>query len=131
MKLLLDTHIWIWSYLEPHRISSEVAGVLSDTDNELCLSAVSIWETIILLEKKRIRLRHDFGEWFRDSKKDLNLLEIPITWEVAHELRFTPLSHRDPADRFLVATAKVHDLTLVTADARLMRVPGLKVLPNL
>jgi len=84
----------------------------------------------VLLEKKRIQFHCDFGDWFRDSKKDLSLFEIPITWEVAHELRFTLLSHRDPADRFLVATAKVYDLTLVTADARLMHVSGLKVLPN-
>ena len=130
MKLLLDTHIWIWSYLEPHRISSEVTLALSSPDNERYLSAVSIWETIILLEKKRIQCHRDFGEWVGDSKKDLNLFEIPITWEIAHELRFTPLVHRDPADRFLVATAKVYDLTLVTADARLMQVPGLNVLPN-
>ena len=130
MKLLLDTHIWIWSYLEPHRISSEVALGLSSPDNERYLSAVSIWETIMLLEKKRIQLHRDFGDCFKDSRQDLNLLEIPITWEVARELRFTPLGHRDPADRFLVATAKAYDLTLVTADVRLMYVPGLKVLPN-
>jgi PIN domain nuclease of toxin-antitoxin system len=130
MKLLLDTHIWIWSYLEPHRINSDVIRELSSPDNERYLSAVSIWETIMLLEKKRIQFHRDFGEWFRDSKKDLNLFEVPITWEVAHELRFTRLDHRDPGDRFLVATAKVYDLTLVTADARLMHVPGLRVLAN-
>jgi PIN domain nuclease of toxin-antitoxin system len=130
MKLLLDTHIWIWSYLEPHRINSEVARELSNPENERFLAAVSIWEAIVLLEKKRIQLNRDFGDWFKDSKQDLHLIEIPITWEVAHELRFTQLDHRDPADRFLVATAKVYDLTLVTADARLMHVPGLNVLQN-
>jgi PIN domain nuclease of toxin-antitoxin system len=130
MKLLLDTHIWIWSYLEPHRINSEVTRELSNPENVRFLAAVSIWEAIVLLEKKRIQLNRDFGDWFKDSKQDLHLIEIPITWEVAHELRFTQLDHRDPADRFLVATAKVYDLTLVTADARLMHVPGLNVLPN-
>jgi len=84
----------------------------------------------VLLEKKRIRMGADFGEAFKESKKELNLIELAITWEVAHELRFTMLGHRDPADRFLVATAKVYDLTLVTADERLMRVPGIRVLAN-
>lgn len=130
MKLLLDTHIWIWSFLEPHKVSSEVSQALSDPRNERYLSSVSIWEAILLLEKKRLQINRDFGEWFKASMEELDLIEIPITWEVAHELRFTILGYRDPADRFLVATAKVHDLTLVTADERLMQVQGLKVLAN-
>jgi PIN domain nuclease of toxin-antitoxin system len=130
MKLLLDTHIWIWSYLEPHKISSEVTRQLTDPGNERFLSAVSVWEAIVLLEKKRIQFRRDFGEWLKESKDELDLNEVPISWEVAHELRFTLLGYRDPADRFLVATAKVYDLTLVTADERLLGVPGIQVLPN-
>jgi PIN domain nuclease of toxin-antitoxin system len=130
MRLLLDTHIWIWGNLEPHRITSEVARQLTNPQNDQFLSAVSIWEAIVLLEKRRLRLDRDFGEWFKNSKEVMNLFELAITWEVAHELRFTLLGHRDPADRFLVATAKVYDLTLVTADERLMRVPGIRVLPN-
>lgn len=130
MRLLLDTHIWIWGNLEPHRITSEVARQLTNPQNDQFLSAVSIWEAIVLLEKRRLRLDRGFGEWFKNSKEVMNLFELAITWEVAHELRFTLLGHRDPADRFLVATAKVYDLTLVTADERLMRVPGIRVLPN-
>jgi PIN domain nuclease of toxin-antitoxin system len=130
MRLLLDTHIWIWSYLEPHKISSEVARELTNPENDRFLSAVSVWEAIVLLERKRIQFRRDFGEWFRDSKDELDLNEVPVSWEVAHELRFTMLGYRDPADRFLVATAKVYDLTLVTADERLLRIPGIQVLAN-
>jgi PIN domain nuclease of toxin-antitoxin system len=62
--------------------------------------------------------------------EDLALIEAPIHWAVAYELRFTLLGHRDQADRFLVATAKVYDLTLVTADERLLNAPGLKVMAN-
>ncbi len=130
MKLLLDTHIWLWSYLEPYRISSEVTRELANPANGRFLSAVSVWEAIVLLEKKRIQFKKDFGEWFRESKEELKLNEVPVTWDVAHELRFTMLGHRDPADRFLVATAKVYDLTLVTADVRLLGVPGIRVLAN-
>jgi PIN domain nuclease of toxin-antitoxin system len=130
MRLLLDTHIWIWGHLEPHRISSEVARELTNPENDQFLSAVSIWEAILLLEKKRFRLDQDFGEWFKKSKELMNLIELAVNWEVAHELRFTMLGYRDPGDRFLVATAKVYDLTLVTADERLMHVPGIRVLAN-
>ena len=130
MKLLLDTHIWIWSYSEAHKLSSEVVRQITDPKNDRYLSAVSIWEAVVLLEKKRIRFGTDFGESFKHSKQELSLTEIPLNWEVAHELRFTMLGHRDPADRFLVATAKVYDLTLVTADELLMHVSGIRVLPN-
>ncbi len=58
-------------------------------------------------------------------------METPLNWEVVvHELRFTMSGHRDPGDRFLVATARVYDLTLVTADERLLHVPGIRVLAN-
>jgi len=130
MKLLLDTHIWIWGDAEAHKLSSEVARELASPENERYLSAVSVWEAILLLEKKRIRPIGDFGEWLEKSKLELGLIEIPLTWDIAHEIRYTILGYRDPGDRFLVATAKVYDLTLVTADERLMKIPGLKVLPN-
>jgi PIN domain nuclease of toxin-antitoxin system len=130
MKLLLDTHIWIWSDVETHKLSSEVARELGSPENERYLSAVSVWEAILLLEKKRIRPIGDFGEWFKKSKLELGLIEVPLNWKIAHEIRYTILGYRDPGDRFLVATAKVYDLTLVTADERLMQIPGMKVLAN-
>ncbi|HMD38754.1 MAG TPA: type II toxin-antitoxin system VapC family toxin [Candidatus Acidoferrum sp.] len=130
MRLLLDTHIWIWIYTAPENLTSDVAKEMTNPNSERYVSPVSIWEIAVLLEKRRIDLRGDFGEWFKKSVKELVLLEAPLNWNVAHELKFTMLSHRDPADRFLVATAKVFDLTLVTADEKLMSVPGMKVMPN-
>jgi len=130
MNLLLDTHIWIWNELEPWKITSEINRELASPDNQLWLSPVSVWETVVLLEKRRISLKQDFRQWVDESVTALQLQEAALTWEVAHELRFTVLGHRDPADRFLVATAKVYDLTLITSDERLLSVPGLRVLPN-
>jgi PIN domain nuclease of toxin-antitoxin system len=130
VRLLLDTHIWIWNYTAPEKLTSEVARELANADNERYLSPVSLWELAVLLEKRRVNLRQNFGEWFKQSVEDLELVEAPLDWAVAQELRFTLLGHRDPADRFLVATAKVYDLTLVTADERLLSVAGLSVMPN-
>jgi len=130
MKLLLDTHIWLWSDAEAHKLTSKVARELANPENERYLSAVSVWEAILLLEKERIRPKGDFGQWFEKSKLELGLIEVPLNWEIAHEIRSTILGYRDPADRFLVATAKVYDLTLVTADERLLGVPGIRVLAN-
>jgi PIN domain nuclease of toxin-antitoxin system len=130
MNLLLDTHIWIWNDTAPEKLTSEITRELANLENQLWLSPVSIWEVTVLLEKRKIDLRQDFRSWADESVTDLQLREATITWEVAHELRHTMLGHRDPADRFLVATAKVYDLTLVTADERLISAPGLKVLLN-
>jgi PIN domain nuclease of toxin-antitoxin system len=130
MRLLLDTHIWIWSDLEPWRLTSDVTRVLSDTENELWLSPVSVWELIVHVEKKRITLEKDVLTWIATSKQQLSLREAPMSWAVAEELRFVVLRRRDPADRFLVATARVQDLTLVTADQELMEVDGVRILPN-
>ena len=128
MKLLLDTHIWLWIHREPWKLTSEVNQILTDPDTDLWLSPVSIWELITLLDKRRVSIREDVNQWIEKSKRELFLREAPFSWEVAQELRFTLL--RDPADRFLAATAKALDLTLVTADERLMRVDGLRVLAN-
>jgi PIN domain nuclease of toxin-antitoxin system len=130
MNLLLDTHIWLWTHREPWKLTSQVNQALADPVNKLWLSPASIWEFVMLLEKRRVSLHEDFVVWVEKSKRELLLQEAPFSWEVAQEMRFTLLDHGDPADRFLVATAKVQDLTLVTADERLMRVDGLRVLPN-
>ena len=130
MRLLLDTHIWIWSYLEPQKLTTEVARELIDPRHERFLSPISIWEMLLLLEKNRIEIKEDFQEWFKKSIADLDVQEAPLRWEVAHELRSIRLGYKDPADRFLVATAKVYDMTLVTGDQRLMSVEGISVLEN-
>ena len=130
MRLLLDTHIWIWSDLQPWRLTSDVTRILSDTENELWLSPISVWELIVHVEKKRIMLEKDVLTWIATSKQELSLREAPMSWAVAEELRFVVLRHRDPVDRFLVATARVQDLTLVTADRTLMEIEGVRILPN-
>jgi PIN domain nuclease of toxin-antitoxin system len=130
MNLLLDTHIWIWNHLAPEKISSGVNGILAAPENELWLSPVSVWELVVLLEKKRLELEMDLHDWVERSKRELLLREAPLSWEVADELCFTTMQQKDPADRFLTATAKVYGLTLVTADEHLVKVPGLNVLQN-
>jgi PIN domain nuclease of toxin-antitoxin system len=131
MRLLLDTHIWLWIHRQPEKLTSEVHQAIADPRNDLWLSPVSVWEFVLLLEKRRVTLLGEMNVWVEKSKKELSLREAPFSWEVADELRYTILDHRDPADRILAATAKVYGLTLVTADERLMRtVPGLSVLGN-
>lgn len=105
--------------------------MVKEPRNELWLSPVTVWELILLVEGRRITLVEPVDTFVSKSRKELSLREVALTWSVADELRYTILSHRDPADRFLVATAKFYDLTLVTSDRRLLEpLPGLKVMAN-
>jgi PIN domain nuclease of toxin-antitoxin system len=130
MKLLLDTHIFLWSLLEPNHLSKRVASALDDSANEIWLSPVSVWETMVLAKKRRIILRPNPLTWIRDVLKTVPFREAALNFEVAMLSQDIGLHHPDPADRFLAATAMVYDLTLVTADDRLLRLRKLSTLAN-
>jgi PIN domain nuclease of toxin-antitoxin system len=126
VKLLLDTHIWVWSFLEARKIAPRVAQVLQDTDNEKWLSPISLWELMALVEKGRVTLNLSAEEWIAQA-----LREAPLTTEFVLATNKVRLPHRDPADTFLAATAHVFGLTLVTSDGvRLLSVKGLLVVAN-
>jgi len=130
VKLLLDTHIWLWSALEPQRLTRRVGKALADPANELWLSPVSVGELIVLLRKGRLTLPNDVAAWVAKTMQDLEITEAPLTVEVALAISSINFPHGDPADHFLAASAKVFDLTLVTADERLVNLPGIRVLAN-
>jgi len=121
VRLLLDTHIWLWSALEPARLSRRVVRALVDPKNELWLSPISVWETLVLARKKRLTLEPSPEQWVRRALSELPMHEAHMNHEIAIRGEELRLGHDDPADRFLVATALVHDLTLVTADQRLLK----------
>lgn len=130
MKLLLDTHIWLWSLLQPERLSRRVAAEIRKVDNELWLSPISVWELGVLCDKGRIKLTQKVETWVESVFGAVPLREAPLTWEIALAAGGIQLPHRDPADRFLAATAKVLGLRLVTADERLLACRGISVLAN-
>lgn len=120
MRLLLDTHVWIWGQLHPDQIRSEVAALLQAEDNELWLSPVSVWEALLLIERGKIEIDTEASLWIRDALAAAPMKEATLNHEVAIRSRSVDLPHQDPADRFLAATAEVYDLTLVTEDTRLL-----------
>ena len=128
MRLLLDTHIWLWSLDDAGRLGKKTRFELRNPENELWLSPISTWEALILHAKGRVHLHDDLGEWVADATKSFR--EAPLTHEIVTVSRQLPLPHRDPADRFLAATAKVLDLTLVTADASLLGLGEIATLGN-
>ncbi len=128
MKLLLDTHIWIWSLLESSKITPRIAEALENPANEKWLSPISVWEFRVLVEKGRVKLNMGFEEWIAQALTEFSPREAPLTTEVVLAMSKIHLPHRDPADAFLAATAKVFHLTLVTADTRLRTAKGVSFL---
>jgi len=123
MKLLLDTHVWLWALLDPGRLRDEVTDLLASPEHEKYLSPISIWETLILAERGRLVLQPDAETWVRAQVQRAPVSQIALDHEVAMLSRVIRLPHEDPADRFIAATARVHELTLVTADQRLLHRP--------
>ena len=130
LKLLLDTHIWLWANREPEKLAKRVAAALEDGDNELFLSPISIWEALLLAHKKRVSIPIALDDWTEEMLRRLGAKQAEITFEVASEWHRLRTAHRDPADRFLLATARVFDLTFVTADEKLICCGEVNVLPN-
>ncbi len=130
LKLLMDTHIWVWSLLEPGRLSRSVSKALADPANEVWASPISVWEILVLCQKGRLALQPDAMAWVSDALLRVPLKEATLTHEVALATAQVALRHQDPADRFLAASAKVYGLTLVTSDHNLLAGKGFSVLAN-
>jgi PIN domain nuclease of toxin-antitoxin system len=117
VRLLLDTHVWLWRLLEPGRLSADAEAAIASSQSELFLSPISTWETLVLARKGRLALEPTPSEWVLDALRRSAPTAAPLSHSVA--LRSEALqgfASHDPADRFLVATALELDLTLVTAD---------------
>ena len=128
MKLLLDTHIWIWMMEEPRRLKRRVEQELQNEENELWLSPISTWEALLLHSKRKIQFQIEAAEWIARATQDFR--EAPLTHEIVVVSQQLRLPHADPADRFLAATAKVLGLTLLTSGTHLLGLGEIATLSN-
>jgi PIN domain nuclease of toxin-antitoxin system len=128
VKLLLDTHIWLWYALGDPQLSENLQSTIASDTTELWLSPISTWEVLLLAEKGRISLQLDTVAWIDQSLKSLAIREAPLNHQIAILSRQIELPHQDPADRFIAATALHYQLQLATVDARLTGVDWLQTL---
>lgn len=128
MKLLLDTHIWLWYLLGDKRLSTNLQTVIAKGTTELWLSPISIWETLILAEKGRISLQPDAVTWINLALQTLEIIDALLVHQIAILSRQIELPHQDPADRFIAATAVYYNLILATVDSNLTGVSWLQAL---
>jgi PIN domain nuclease of toxin-antitoxin system len=131
VSYLLDTHIWIWSQENPEQLGQKSRRELTDISQERFVSTISTLEIARLIHLGLLRLRHRFAEWKQFSLAELNAATLDVNHEIAWEAYNLPgRFHNDPADRVLVATARIANLTLITADDLILRYPHVKTLSS-
>ncbi len=117
MKLLLDTHIFIWSFSKTKKLSSTAARELQNPANEVFVSVASIWEMQIKIKLGKM-IFNDSLENIIIEQQQINRIQIlPIILSHALHLENLPPHHKDPFDRLLISQAIVKNMTLVSADA--------------
>ena len=123
MKLLLDTHLLLWTVSQSRRLSSEARELIGDPDNEPLFSIASLWEAAIKLSLGREDFRVDL-RLLRRGLLDNSFEQLSVTAEHTLAVADLPLLHRDPFDRMLIAQSIVEGIMLLTADPVVARYPA-------
>lgn len=119
MQYLLDTHIILWWFTTPEKISKSAQKIIKDKSSEVFLSSASFWEMAIKKNLGRLTLPHNLIE----AAAAENFKILPIMPEECLGIVDLPLIHNDPFDRLLVIQAKLRDLVLITKDATIAEYP--------
>ena len=128
--ILLDTHTWIWSHSATKLLSDNVKKIIQTTrTDQRAIASISIWEFAMMVTKRRIAVKIDPKLWLYNAISMSGLQVIELTPEIAMESCNLPDDfHRDPTDRIIVATARTHNLTLLTKDKKIIEYPHVKAL---
>ena len=115
MRLLVDTHAFLWHQMGDARLSEAARLAMDDPDNEWQLSAASVWEIAIKAGLGRLTLPMSVADYLGEKARD-GLEVLPVDWRHAAAVERMPPLHRDPFDRLLVAQAQLEGLRIVSAD---------------
>ena len=118
-RLLLDTHVWLWSISAPHKLGREGSRLLEDTGNELFLSAASSWEIAIKYSLGKLPLPEPPHQFIPPRLIRDGIRPLPVEHHHACHVANLPGFHRDPFDRLLIAQSQTENLVFVTADRKL------------
>ena len=126
--ILLDTCTLLWLAIEPKQLSSAARERIASAGEFVYVSAISAWEIAWKHRCRKLRLKLAPEAWWTRALRQHVLTELPISAAIALRSAALPILHRDPADRFLIATAQEHQLILLTPDPAIQQYPQLKTL---
>lgn len=116
MRLLLDTHVWLWMLTAPERLGSDTTSLVAGRTHDLILSAATSWEVTIKYRLGKLPLPSPPHRYIPERMQAFGLEPLPITHPHTLRVAELPDHHGDPFDRLLVAQAQLEDLTLLTVD---------------
>jgi PIN domain nuclease of toxin-antitoxin system len=128
MKLLLDTHIFLWYISGNSRLNQTWKAHIQAPANEVYLSVASVWETTIKYQLGKLPLPASVDRYLPEQRIRHQIRSLLIDEETIAQLSTLPSLHRDPFDRILISQALQHDLTLVTVDGDILGYPIVKIL---
>jgi PIN domain nuclease of toxin-antitoxin system len=126
--ILIDTHVWIWIHSQPERLSKKAIETLQNEDR-LAMSTVSIYETIVAVEKGRLASQFEPETLIRRWLSAWDISRIPVSEEIAIHGRTLKFEHADPFDRLIGATAFCEKLPILTSDRNLLNLNWLTGVP--
>jgi len=119
VTILLDTNVWLFGYLEPEVLPEAIRAILDKRDVQFGLSAISAWEAAKKHQVGKLELKQELGAWLAGALA-AHIQLLPLTAEIIADAMALPdFPVRDPADELIVATARVHKLTLLSTDTKL------------
>lgn len=121
--MLLDACTLLWWTNQPELLSPYAYEVLENGDNQLFLSVASIWEIVIKVQTKKLKLLHPPQEFFGSQIESLGLQRLNIQESHVLAIQDLPMLHKDPFDRLLIAQSKVENLPILTPDAMIAKYP--------
>lgn len=116
MRILLDTHCWLWLQVSPERLSPATLASLADTRNELLLSAASAWEIAVKCQLGKLSLPAPPEDYVPSRMLASGTAALPVLHVHALRVASLPMHHRDPFDRLIIAQALHERIPVVTAD---------------
>lgn len=123
MKILLDTHAFLWAITEDAQLSLRAREIFTARTSELFLSVASIWEILIKVQLKKLPLTKPVVPFLREQLANNNIHVLPLVLDHVARLEDLPVHHRDPFDRILVAQSLEEGWPLLSADPLLARYP--------
>jgi PIN domain nuclease of toxin-antitoxin system len=128
MKIILDTHIFLWLISDSDRLSSAKRRFIGDPYNEIFLSVASFWEVIIKYQSGKLSLPQSPEIYFPEQRNQHLVKSLGIREDTIKQLIRLPMIHRDPFDRLIICQSLEHNLVLMTEDSMIAKYPKINLL---
>jgi PIN domain nuclease of toxin-antitoxin system len=116
MKVLIDTHVFIWLDTQPGKLSKKALEICQDTDNQLYLSMASVWEMQIKVQLGKLDLKVPLADMVKVQQQDNDLQVLDITLEHVYQLQRLPFHHNDPFGRMIIAQSFLENMPVISGD---------------